>query len=249
MKKLMIILIAMFSIFTLHAQEFTTEGWGIPYYRDDAQIYEYEGFVIEYSEEHEQARWVAYLLTAYEAEAEVAERRNNFRVDPIITTGSAHPDDYKRTGYDRGHLAPAGDMRWSEEAMSDSFYMSNMSPQAPGFNRIIWKNLEALVRNWAIENGELYIITGPILTDGPYETIGENEVTIPKRYFKVIMDYQAPDFRGIAFILPNEKTDVPLFAYAVTIDTVEYITGIDFFHLLPDIIEEDLEAQARYFDW
>jgi len=243
MKKLVLILIALLALsaYITHAQNLE-----FPYTEDE--IYEYAGFSLVYSEEHEQALWVAYHLTEEEALGEFP-RRNNFREDPIITTGSASLNDYKGTGYDRGHLAPAGDMKWSKEAMSDSFYMTNMSPQLPGFNRDIWKELEALVRRWSIENKDLYIITGPILQDGPYETIGENEVSIPKRYYKVILDYTEPDIKMIAFILPNEKSDVPLYAFAVTVDTVEYITGLDFFYLLEDELEEDLEGQAHYFAW
>jgi endonuclease G len=240
MKRLIFIVLILFA-YLIHAQELE-----LPY--SDSEIYEYAGFTLKYNEEYEQAEWVAYQLTKEEVLGEFG-RRNNFRKDPLILTGSATLKDYKGSGYDRGHLAPAGDMKWSKEAMSDSFYMSNMSPQLPQFNRGIWKSLEALVRKWAIEHEEIYIITGPILTDGPYETIGENEVAIPKRYYKVILDYVGPDIKAIAFIISNEKSKIPLCAFAVTVDTVEYITGIDFFYLLPDEIEEDLEGQAHYFAW
>jgi len=244
MNKILFIIMVLFAIFTYitHAQ-----GLEIPY-SEGNEIYEYAGFTLKYNEEYEQAEWVAYQLTKEEVLGKFG-RKNNFREDLSISTGSATLKDYSRSGYDRGHLAPAGDMKWSEAAMSDSFYMSNMSPQVPQFNRDIWKNLEALVRKWAIEHEEIYVITGPILTDGPYETIGENEVAIPKMYYKVILDYKGPDIKAIGFILPNEKSKVPLYAFVVTVDTVEYITGIDFFCLLPDEIEENLEGQAHYFAW
>jgi endonuclease G len=93
----------------------------------------------------------------------ITKRKDNFRSDPKVKTGSAALSDYKGSGYDRGHLAPAADFKWSATAMSESFYMSNMSPQVPGFNRGIWKNIESTVRNWAVENDEIYIVTGPVL--------------------------------------------------------------------------------------
>jgi endonuclease G len=243
MRKLFVIVVLLFAISVYFANAQALE---LPYTEDE--VLEYTGFSLVYSEEHEQALWVAYHLTKEEALGEFP-RKNNFREDPNIVTGTATLDDYRGTGYDRGHLAPAGDMKWSAEAMDDSFYMSNMSPQVPGFNRDIWRQLEALVRYWAIVHEELYIVTGPILTDGPYETIGENEVSVPKRYFKVILDYREPDIRMIAFILTNEKSKTPLYTAVVTVDTVEYITGLDFFPTLEDELEERLEGEAHYFVW
>ena len=247
MRKLVITLLILLAVFTV-VTHVNGQELEIPAIEEGDLVYEYTGFVLSYNEEHEQAEWVAYHLTAEEVEGEFP-RRNNFREDSQIPSGTATLDDYKRTGYDRGHLAPAGDMKWSEEAMSDSFYMSNMSPQAPGFNRIIWKNLEALVREWALENGELSLVPGPLLTDGPSETIGDSKVSIPKYYYKVILDYVEPEVRMIAFILPNKKRDYPLYSFVVTVDTVECVGGIDFFHLLPDDVEERLEGQAQYFAW
>ena len=116
--------------------------------------------------------------------------------------------------------------------MSESFLMSNMTPQRPGFNRGIWKRLEAWVRDQALQNQEVYVVTGPVLTDGPYQEIGPNGVDIPKRYFKVILDYKEPGFKAIGFILPNKKSSLPLSDYAVPVDQVEDITGLDFFYLL-----------------
>ncbi len=244
MRTLFIILIFVFAIVTIATHAVELE---IPE-NDGVQVYEYLGFTLLYNEEHEQAEWVAYYLEPAELNGPW-KRKNNFRVDPSIITSSAHPDDYRRTGYDRGHLAPAGDMSWAEQAMNESFFMSNMSPQDPQFNRIAWRNLEALVRNWAEKYNGLYIVTGPILTDGPYESIGENKVSIPKYYYKVLLAYDGDEAKMIAFLMPNEKCEAPLFSYVVTVDTIEYITGIDFFYLLEDIEEENLERQAQYFIW
>ncbi len=225
------------------------EDLGLPFYESDAEIVRHTGFVLKYSEEHEQAEWVAYLLTLSEVEAEDFQRTDNFRVDPQISTGSATLDGYRGSGYDRGHFAPAGDFRWSSSAMSDTFFLSNMSPQSPSFNRGVWKKLENRVRTWALENDEIYVVTGPVLADGPFETIGPNEVAVPKRYYKVILDYKEPEIKAIAFILPNKRSTEALSSFAVTIDEVERITGLDFFHLLPDDIEELLESSLNRVLW
>lgn len=248
MRKLVLFLIAMLALFTVITHVASAERLELPAVKEGEVIYEYTGFALVYNEEHEQAEWVAYHLTAEEVAGEF-ERKNNFRADPQVEFGTASLDDYSRSGYDRGHLAPAGDLKWSEESMSDSFYMSNMSPQAPGFNRIIWKNLEALVRDWGEIHNEIYIVTGPVLTDGPYNTIGENEVSIPRYYYKVVLDYYGSDVRMIGFILPNKKSNVPLYAYVVSVDFVEAITGIDFFYLLPDDVEEELESKSEFSKW
>ena len=133
--------------------------------------------------------------------------------------------------------------------MSDSFYMSNMSPQEPQFNRGIWSSLEATVRNFADTEGEIYVVTGPILTDGPYETIGKNKVTVPKHYYKVILDYAEPDFKAIGFVLPNEGSSERLESFATTVHEVEQLTNLDFFHLLPDPLERELESSFSVNDW
>lgn len=171
-----------------------------------------------------------------------------FIPDPYVTTGSARDIDYKGSGYDRGHLAPAADMAWSITTMAESFYFSNMSPQAPQFNRGIWKKLEELVRTWAIENESIYIVTGPIL-DNHLKRIGPDQVAVPEYYYKVILDYSSPEIKAIGFVLPNEGSSENLQHFAVSIDSVERLTGIDFFPLLPDHIETILEAHICLPCW
>ncbi len=182
----------------------------LPYFEATDTILYYTGFTIMYNERYEQAEWVAYQLTDDEVWGTL-DRTDDFRADRSITTESAALSDYRRSGYDRGHLAPAADMKWAPAAMSESFLMSNMSPQDPGFNRGIWKKLEGLIRDWAEDNEEIYVVTGPVLTDGPYETIGDNQVAVPRRYYRVVLDYSEPGLKAIGFILPNEKSDQPLF--------------------------------------
>ena len=212
------------------------------------QIVEHSFYTLSYVEAHEQAEWVAYELSK-DATGGAKGRSNDFRIDPNVTTGSAELTDYKGSGYDRGHLAPAGDMKFGAKAMSESFFMSNMSPQVPGFNRGIWKSLEEHVRQWAVQNEHVYVITGPILSGESLGRIGGNEVTVPARYYKILLDYTAPEVKAIAFVLPNEKGEQQLSAYNVTIDYVEQITGIDFFPELPDDLEELLESRKDLSRW
>jgi endonuclease G len=202
---------------------------------------------LSYNEKHEQANWVAYELTK-EKTNKIFERTNRFETDPSIKTGTATENDYKGSGFDRGHLAPAGDMGWSSTAMQESFYYSNISPQYPGFNRGIWKRLEDQVRTWAAENEIVYIVTGPVL-NSVSGSIGPNNVSIPQYFYKVVLDYRQPDIKGIGFIMPNSNSTSSLQSYAVTIDSVEHFTGIDFFPSLPNEQEKVIESSLNLKLW
>lgn len=225
------------------------ENLEIPIGPDDEIVVTHTGYTLSYCEEYEVPYWVAYTLTREKVATQSASRKDNFREDPSISTGSATLQDYKKSGYDRGHMAPAADFRWSEDAMNDTFYLSNMCPQIHAFNAGIWSDLESAVRSIAYEDEEIYVVTGPVLTDGPYETIGENNVAVPKYYYKVILDYTEPVIKAIGFILPAEKSSEPLSYFAVTVDRVEEITGIDFFPALPDDIEDVVEAECDPSLW
>ena len=205
-------------------------------------------YALCYSEPHEQASWVAYDLSRTEATRKASDRTDDFRQDPAVSTGSASLSDYRGSGYDRGHLAPAGDMTFSGRAMSESFYLSNMSPQEPSFNRGIWRSLESLVRGWAIENGHLYVVTGGIFQTVKGK-IGSNRVSVPGHYYKVILVNQPLVQKAVAFILPNQKGSGPLSRYVTTIDEVERRTGIDFFTALTDSVEEGLESAVDLSAW
>ena len=211
------------------------------------QIVRHTYYTLSYSERDEQAEWVAYTLTAAMVTGTV-KRSGNFRADPYVATGSATPGDYKNSGYDRGHLAPAADMAFSPVAMSECFYMSNMSPMVPSFNRGIWEKLEEQVRTWATDYRKIYVITGGILKYSMGK-IGCDGVTVPRYFYKIVMDDTEPAIKAIAFILPNEKSEHQLYDYAVTIDSVESLTGIDFFPALPDKIEESLESHIDVLKW
>lgn len=213
---------------------------------DDVIIH--TAFTLCYSEKNEQAKWVAYRLTDQMCNNNGEARTNNFRIDKEVNTGSSSPEDYKKSGYDRGHLCPAGDMGWSEQTMSESFLMSNMSPQVPAFNRGIWKKLETDVREWAKKNNEIYVVTAGVLEDS-LPTIGSNKVAVPRYYYKVILDYKLPEYKAIAFVLPNAGSQQSIFDFAVSIDSVENLTGIDFFPALPDSVENYSESHVNIDRW
>jgi endonuclease G len=218
-----------------------------PQLRSGEVIITHHAYSLCYSEQHEQAKWVAYELTASET-AKRHERSDVFLTDPMVRSGSADDYDYKGSGFDRGHLAPAADMGWSSRAMSESFYYSNMSPQDPGFNRGVWKRLEEQVRSWASELGSVYVATGPVLKPG-LPTIGSNRVSVPSSYYKVILFTNGKEARAIGFLLPNASSRASLSSFAVSIDQVEKITGLDFFPKLDDSIESKAEKSVCTSCW
>ena len=205
----------------------------------NGEVIHHPFYSLSYDETHEQAEWVAYQLFADSLRKPWLAREDSFREDPKVSTGSATLRDYRNSGYDRGHLVPSADMAYNKEAMVGTFLMSNMSPQARNFNKGIWRELEELTRGWAKRFKSLYIVSGPVLTLEPKGVIGDNDVTIPAAYFKVLLDLSEPELKGIAFIIPNEISYEPLFRYATSIAEVEKMTGIDFF---ADLLTEEEEA-------
>lgn len=205
------------------------------------------GYSISYNCDFNIANWVAYELSAEETKSKV-KRKNNFKPDPMLDSCQVVPGDYARSGFDKGHLAPSADMCWSLQTMEESFYMTNMAPQKPRFNRGIWKRLEDQTRDWAVENDSVYIVTGPVLKDG-LPTIGKNHITVPEYFFRVILDLSEPQLKGIAFLMANKRLTGDLTDFAVSIDSVERLTGIDFFYGLPDNIESTIEQSLNPIDW
>ncbi len=205
-------------------------------------IVQHKYYTLSYNERHEQAEWVAYVLTRERLQMEWQDRPDLFEADPKVRSGSASLSDYRGSGYDRGHLVPAADMAFNTTAITETFYLSNISPQARDFNKGIWKELEELTRDWAIKFKKLYVVTGPILKDGGKGKIGNNEVTVPSAFYKVLLDLSDPDQKAIAFIVPNEVSYDPLFKYAVSVDEVEKQTGINFF---PELMTRELERELE----
>ncbi|WP_336535178.1 DNA/RNA non-specific endonuclease [Bacteroides acidifaciens] len=211
------------------------------------QIIRHTGYTVSYNKELKLPNWVSYELTREETKGK--EKRNNrFIADPLVKGIIATNADYARSGYDKGHMAPAADMKWSPQAMKESFYFSNMCPQHPQLNRRGWKNLEEKIRDWAIADSAIIIICGPIITKQP-KTIGKNKVAVPQQYFKVILSPFVRPMRAIGFLFNNRQALEPLSTYAVTVDSIERLTNMDFFASLPDEIENKIEAEKNYFQW
>lgn len=220
--------------------------YGVP--DSDGMLLCRKGYLLAYDKERKTPVWVAERLTRDRADASLA-RSNDFRADPDLEAGErAELSDYKRSGYDRGHMAPAGDMRWDQQAMSESFFLSNMVPQVGiGMNRGIWKDLETRVRQWAKDRGEVYIYTGPIPGAHP-KLIGTHKIAVPERLYKIV--YDPVRVEAIAFIMPNEKlrsSDMP--SYIVSIRQVENETGLNFLSKIREKIQDIVETEKAEALW
>lgn len=205
-----------------------------------------DGFAVGYSYRRRQALWVCYILTAEQLAMKQVKRSNRFRADPLVEDRPVQPGEYDRSGFDRGHLAPASDMTYSQRTMEDSFFMTNISPQIPACNRGIWKRIEAQARAWAMQEKRLFVITGPIFDDNG--TMGDTGISVPKAFYKVLLD-MTPPYKMIAFIVPNRRTKRPIRAFVATVDEVESTTGLNFFSNLEDSLEAILEQKAEIGDW
>lgn len=227
-----------------------TPGIGYPKPVEGQQIVRHTAYTLSYSEDAEQPSWVAYTLSAANFKGKFSrdEADASFEADPDIATGSATPEDYKRSGYDRGHMAPAGDMKFNRKTYEECFYMSNMSPQDHGLNTGLWRRIEETVRRWQKRDEYLYVVTGPVLKPG-LPTIGKDKVAIPEEYYKVVLDLRAPQIKMIGFLVPNKDSDLSMEKFCVSVDKIERETGLDFFQQLPDELEDRLEAGNDIKGW
>lgn len=207
------------------------------------QIIKHKGFTLSYDADYKTPQWVAWELTAAETDGN-EQRRNNFQPDPDIKGAKAYHADYTRSGYDRGHMAPAGDMKWDAQAMEESFYMSNVCPQNHNLNKGDWKELEELERTWAKEYGAVCITAGPIYKEKNPKRIGSNKIAVPDAFFKVLLTDYPKDPKAYGFIFANKAGSHPLTYYQLTVDEVERQTGMDFFPTLPDELENKIEAET-----
>ena len=201
-------------------------------------------YTLSYNEKMKNPNWVAWELTRKETYGN-EERKDKFVPDPDLSGARAVSSDYTRTGYDRGHMAPAADMKWSAKAMEQSFYMSNICPQNQKLNRGDWNDLEDACRGWAKKYGTVHIACGPIYDKKRPKRIGTNKVAVPDRFFKVVLIYNRKDPMALGFIFPNIAHSQDLDLYQVSVDSIEQVTGLDFFSKLPDSIENRIEAEVR----
>ena len=211
------------------------------------QIIRHKGYTVSYNKDLKIPNWVSYELTRQETKGK-EKRGDNFIADPLVKGAIATNADYARSGYDKGHMAPAADMKWSNTAMKESFYFSNMCPQHPELNRRKWKDLEEKIRDWAITDSAIIIICGPIIEKTP-QKIGKNKVTVPQKFFKVILSPFTTSPKTIGFLFKNGRSVSPLATYAVSVDSIETLTGMDFFAPLPDDLENKIESQVNCDQW
>lgn len=234
---------------------------GLPKTESCDEVIFHSAYALVYSEAYEQARWVAHIVLP-DVKNGSEGRSNDFRPDELIKTGSSIESDYflrimqpdstfkyDGFGFDRGHLAPSADFRYSKKALSESFLYSNMSPQVAELNRERWADLEDAVRQYAVlKNTPVFVVTGGVLHEGLKKIErGTNHITIPEFYFKVLLD--PVNSAAIAFVMPNKSCDMPLTSYSCSIDSVEKITGLDFFYKMEDGIEADLEKKQEFTSW
>ena len=158
--------------------------------------------------------------------------------------GCPSPQDYAGSGMDRGHLVPAGDLKWSPDAMRQSFLLTNVAPMHKALNEGGWAKLEEKVREWTVRDSALLVFTGPVVSDGD-TTLASGQVKVPSAYFKVILAPCVRPMRAIAFIYPNGHSGGRLSQYAVSVDEVERRTGLDFFPTLPAIEQQRLESTVN----
>ena len=208
-------------------------------------VYKRDGYSFSYSEEHEQSEWVAYTLDASDFNYNNYDRPY-FVQDPMVETNSADWKNYKNSGYDKGHLCPAGDQKSSFKSYKETFYTSNISPQRHDFNSGVWNRLEEKTRYWAEKYNGIYVITGGVLSDN-LKTIGREKVAVPNYFYKVLLTKDGK--RMIGFLVPHKASNKPLYEFVTSVDAIEKITGIDFFPKLDDAVEMELEKNTDYKKW
>lgn len=216
------------------------------------EIYCHEYYCFGYNLDIRGSYWVAYLLTKKMVKTDIVDRDNEkFTKDPFLNSNFAVHSDYSGSGYDRGHLCPAGDMNFDQTAMTETFYMTNILPQKPELNRGVWKDLEEKIRDWAIENDSLIIITGPIYSENP-KRIGENKITVPSHFYKVVLDISYKNgYKGIAFLFENKDypDNTDYMKYSMSIDDLETKLGFNFFKSIQNEAIEQIEIKCEINLW
>lgn len=214
----------------------------------DSQLKDYEGFTVNFNEYNHTPNYVAWELLASETDGPYSRKGKKFRWDPEINECPEH-NDYTNSGYDRGHMIPAADCKYSQQAMNDCFFMSNICPQHHSLNTGGWKLLEEACRDWAKRFHSVIIVAGPIYRNTDSHFIGDSQVRVPSAFFKVVLDANSQPPKAIGFIYPNMSSPGQISSYAMTVREVEALTKFDFFYQLPDSIEEAAETQYDFSQW
>ena len=218
----------------------------VPHGMSDTLVKYGDAFQVHFNGERGIANCAAYELVINELNG-TAERENEFLQDAGVK-GCPNPQDYAGSGWDRGHLVPAGDLKWNGETMRQSFLMTNICPMAKALNEGGWAKLEEKVREWTRRDSALLVFTGPVVSETD-STLANGRITVPSAYYKVIMAPCVHPRRAIAFIYPNGYSGGRLQQYAVSIDEVERRTGLDFFPTLPDEEQRRIESPANLDAW
>ena len=219
--------------------------------RLDNETVRYKAITVYFNKDYRVPNCVAYELTntmTSMADSREAENRANYKFerDPNV---KGCPDwwEYKESGYTRGHMAPAMDMRWDKTAMEQCFLMTNICPQLEEMNDGEWRHVEEAVHRWSSKAGRLIVITGPIFSNNMKRIGKHQDISVPERFFKVI--YSPNQNRAIAFVMENKKMPNSWTNYATTIDKVEALTGYDFLASLDDKVEDVVESKQNIKDW
>ena len=220
------------------------------------QIIQHKGFTVSYNETLLIPNWVCWSLTSEEASAEAVSRTDEFLPDPAAKGRQADTRDYSNTGYDRGHMAPAADMKWDKEAMIESFYMTNICPQDRELNAGIWLETEQKCRWWAKRYGTVWIACGPLFVRSEAKALGNSDVAVPDAFFKVMAmkvkeKGSAERWTCAAVVAPNVSLEGDITDYLFPVASVEALTGYTFFSDLPVSPDElwALKTAVNEKDW
>lgn len=215
--------------------------------KEGLQQVNYDGFTVYFNEQWHLPACVAYELTDAESQGSFP-RKDNWATDDTVK-GCPVTADYRYSGYDRGHMAPAGDLKWSEKALRQSFYLTNACPQNHSLNEGAWNKLETKVREWAQRDSALIVLTGPIVSKRDTKTVGETGIRVPGAFYKIILAHHENPMRVIAFVYPNERNNGDLASHATTVRDIEHRTGINFFECLPQEEQDSLETAIYLNSW
>ena len=221
----------------------------LPKHGEEDCIIDYFGYTVSYNESARIPAWVAYELTADEANGTITRSGKTFRSDTKAKVNQADNYDYRGTRWSRGHMAPAGDFKWDDGAMWDTFYYTNCCPQDEKLNNGSWNVLENKVRMWARQFGRVYVVTGPIIGQNQNGRIGIHRIVVPDAFFKAILVHSNGEYHGIAFIMLNNSVQQRLLECYHCINDLEDLIGLDFFPQLEDSIEETVEGTVDLSVW
>ena len=221
----------------------------LPAIESDDIILTHKGFTLSYNSSARIPEWVAYELTADETRGEADRDDAMFQMDPSYRSTQAMREDYTGSGWTKGHMACAADFHWDEEAMDETFYLTNICPQDEELNKGDWNYLEKQCRYWARDNGRVWIVSGPIIGDNIHGRIGERNVVIPDAFFKAVLAENKGKYHSIAFVMDNDDKRYYLYDCSMSVNELEELTGLDFFPQLYDTVEEAVESKLEYSFW